>query len=376
MKKDAKYKVVDLFAGGGGFSLASLQAGLDVVFAVENNKWAAETYRNNFYNSSNGASPTLYERDIQQLNPDALKCNHFPNDSCDILLGGPPCQGFSSHRLYDNTIQDARNNLIHTYFSFVEALKPRMFLMENVPGMLWKRHEGQLKIFYKKGNDKGYKILEPVVIDARDFGVPQRRKRVFILGMREDIDTDELVWPPKPTHGSPKAIEQNPKLIPWLTCKSAFGVPPKEDQNNIRMHHCPELVQAFKNTPKNGGSRMDSGRTLPCHENHKGHKDVYGRIDSRQPAPTMTTACVNPSKGRFVHPTRNHGITVRQAARIQTFPDSFVFSGGLQASGMQVGNAVPILLGKVLIEHLAEYLFSSVDFKELNATSRSALALA
>ena len=203
MKKDAKYKVVDIFAGGGGFSLASLQAGLDVVFTVENKKWATETYRNNFYNSSNGASPTLYEKDIQQLNLDALKRIHFSNDSCDILLDRPP-----------------------------------------------------------------------------------------------------------------------------------------------------------------------------CHENRKGHKDVYGRIDSRQPAPTITTACVNPSKGRFVHPTCNHGITVRQAARIQTLPDSFVFSGGLQASGMQVGNAVPILLGKVLIEHLAEYLFSLVDFKELNATSRSALALA
>jgi DNA (cytosine-5)-methyltransferase 1 len=110
-----------------------------------------------------------------------------------------------------------------------------------------------------------------------------------------------------------------------------------------------ELVKAFKNTPKNGGSRSDSGRHLPCHKNHNGHKDVYGRIDPSRPGPTMTTACINPSKGRFVHPTQNHGISARHAARFQGFPDSFKFDGGLMASGKQIGNAVPIKLGEAVI---------------------------
>jgi len=118
------------------------------------------------------------------------------------------------------------------------------------------------------------------------------------------------------------------------------------------MKHGACLVEAFANTPKNGGSRKDSGRVLPCHKKHDGHKDVYGRIDPNIPAPTMTTACINPSKGRFVHPTQNNGITARHAARIQTFPDDFVFHGGLTAAGRQIGNAVPVDLGFALIKHI------------------------
>jgi len=135
------------------------------------------------------------------------------------------------------------------------------------------------------------------------------------------------------------------------------------------MQHGPELIDAFKRTPVNGGSRHDSGRVLPCHENHNGHKDVYGRIDPAKPAPTMTTACINPSKGRFVHPTEHHGITVRQAARIQTFPDSFVFQGGLMAAGKQIGNAVPVDLAKKLIEHLLPTL---KQHRRLSAETKSA----
>ena len=122
------------------------------------------------------------------------------------------------------------------------------------------------------------------------------------------------------------------------------------------MNHGKDLIEAFKRTPLNGGSRIDSGRVLRCHKDHDGHKDVYGRINPDQPGPTMTTACINPSKGRFVHPTEHHGITVRQAARLQTFPDWFVFSGGLMAGGAQVGNAVPVLLAQTLLEPLKKII--------------------
>jgi DNA (cytosine-5)-methyltransferase 1 len=125
------------------------------------------------------------------------------------------------------------------------------------------------------------------------------------------------------------------------------------------MNHGPELIAAFKRTPANGGSRRDSGRVLACHVDHDGHKDVYGRIDPSKPAPTMTTACINPSKGRFVHPVLHHGITARQAARIQTFPDDYIFVGGLMAAGKQIGNAVPVALGEVLIRHISSLLFQN-----------------
>ena len=116
------------------------------------------------------------------------------------------------------------------------------------------------------------------------------------------------------------------------------------------MRHGPKLTKAFKNAPLKGGSRSDSGRHLNCHKNHRVHKDVYGRIDPNSAAPTMTTACCNPSKGRFVHLTEPHGITIRQAARIQPFPASFVFHGGLAAASKQVGNGVPIKLGEYVIQ--------------------------
>lgn len=341
-------RVVDLFAGAGGFSLGARNAGAQVTFAVEFDKFAAATYRKNFCESGD---TTLYTEDIFKLDPEKLTKTHFADGAeCDLLLGGPPCQGFSTHRIRDAGVGDPRNTLIYRYFDFVRALRPRAFLMENVPGLLWPRHGDFLRKFYELGAQEGYTLLDPVTLDARDFGVPQRRKRVFILGLREEDRAADLDWPPLPTH-----FETNEdRAQRWVSCKGAFSPAPAGDPNDLHMKHNDELIAAFKNTPPNGGSRRDSGRTLACHKNHDGHKDVYGRIDSRLPAPTMTTACINPSKGRFVHPTEHHGITVRQAARIQTFPDSFVFEGGLTAAGKQIGNAVPVIMAEILIEQIVK----------------------
>lgn len=341
---------MDLFAGAGGFSLGARNAGALVTFAIEFDKYAAATYRKNFCDLG---QTTLYTDDILRLDPDELTERHFPNSSeCDLLLGGPPCQGFSTHRIKDAGVGDPRNTLIYRYFDFVRALRPKAFLMENVPGLLWPRHSDYLKKFYELGAFEGYTLLDPVTLDARDFGVPQRRKRVFILGLRESDRVAGLDWPPVPTHSE---TNDGPAKS-WVSCQDSFLPAPFDDPNDLHMNHSQELIRAFKNTPPNGGSRRDSGRTLPCHKNHDGHKDVYGRIDSRMPAPTMTTACINPSKGRFVHPTEHHGITVRQAARIQTFPDSFVFEGGLTAAGKQIGNAVPVKMAEVLIKHIVNII--------------------
>lgn len=348
--------MVDLFAGAGGFSLAALNADCEIVLAIENDRYAADTYKSNFCNSKHRTDATLYTQDIQTLDAGAISTKHFADgNECDLLLGGPPCQGFSTHRINGSGVGDPRNALIYSYFDFVEALQPRAFLMENVPGLLWPRHAEYLEKFYKLAKGAGYNVFPPIQLDARDYGVPQRRKRVFILGFQNAVDIDGFIWPPLPTHSSP-LIEDC--LLNWNTCKNAFISAPQNDPNSIHMNHGAELIEAFRNTPINGGSRKDSGRELPCHKNHDGHKDVYGRIDLRKPAPTMTTACINPSKGRFVHPIENHGITVRQAARIQTFPDSFVFQGGLTAAGKQIGNAVPVKLGEILIKSVSRLLAS------------------
>jgi DNA (cytosine-5)-methyltransferase 1 len=349
---------VDLFAGAGGFSLAARLAGFDLRLAIENNHYAVQTYRENMCGETRNL--LILEGDIAQMDADKVYKNTFQTEeSCDLLLGGPPCQGFSTHRINDSGVADTRNDLIHTYFDFVRRFAPAAFLMENVPGMLWPRHSETLSRFYREGHAAGYQVFQPLVVDARDYGVPQRRKRVFILGLRQGISSVGFNWPPSPTHGSEQARQHSPQLEPWVDCSSAFAPAPLDDPNDVHMQHGSALTEAFKNTPHNGGSRKASGRLLKCHENHDGHKDVYGRIDPTVPGPTMTTACINPSKGRFVHPTQDHGITVRQAARMQTFPDTFRFHGGLTAAGQQVGNAVPVVLATALIEHLKQIILKS-----------------
>lgn len=354
MIKETRPLAVDLFAGAGGFSLAAALSEIEIKFAIENDVHSIATYKDNICKLECGKKTKLYDKDILTYDAGNLNEEHFEDRECDLILGGPPCQGFSTHRICDAGVDDPRNELLLAYFSFVRALRPRVFLMENVPGLLWERHKSYLERFYSEGRASNYFLFEPVTLDARDYGVPQRRRRVFILGIRSDVDRRNFVWPPTTTHANPRL--NTAELEPWAACSIAFKDAPAGDTNDLHMQHGAALIEAFRNTPPNGGSRKDSGRILPCHKEHDGHKDVYGRIDSKQPAPTMTTACINPSKGRFVHPTEHHGITVRQAARIQTFPDNFVFHGGLTAAGKQIGNAVPVELGKVLINHLKPLL--------------------
>lgn len=365
---------IDLFSGAGGFSVAAASVGIPVRLAIENDLHAAKTLANNITSFQDQPCKVL-DTDIKNLSPHCLAKEYFASDErCHLVLGGPPCQGFSSHRIKNAGVRDARNDLIHTYFDFVRAFQPMAFLMENVPGMLWDRHKDYVDDFYSVGSDTGYTVLPPVTLDARDYGVPQRRKRVFILGLSKEISSLRIQWPPKPTYGSPTAKKEDPALNLWLNCRSAFEPAKSGDPNDIHMNHSAELKEAFENTPKNGGSRRDSGRVLPCHKSHDGHKDVYGRIDPSVPAPTMTTACINPSKGRFVHPTDNHGITVRQAARIQTFPDSYIFEGGLTAAGRQVGNAVPVDLAKILVGSIGEFLVGATTLREQTKMNKSVAA--
>lgn len=342
---------IDLFAGAGGLTLAAQELGIRILAAVEYFKHACDTYERNFIAGANGTAPRLYRKDIRKLSPKTLLSDLKLNTGeLDILMGGPPCQGFSTHRINDAGVNDPRNDLLLRYFAFVKTLKPKVFVVENVPGLLWPRHAAYLMKFMSHAKRAGYKVLKPEVLNSRDYGVPQNRKRVFLVGFRADIDHD-IPWPPPATHGDPDSDEvKQGKLKPWVPAAKVFELPLREDDPNaIHMQHSKELIAVFARTPKNGGSRRESGRVLKCHKDHDGHKDVYGRIDPTKPGPTMTTACINPSKGRFVHPTENHGITVRHAARFQGFPEDFDFDGGLMAVGIQVGNAVPTGLGQQVI---------------------------
>lgn len=348
---------IDLFAGAGGLSLAAINCGVEVRAAVENDAHAVETYRNNILPRS--SCPIHIEAsDIREVHwAPLLKAARMIRRECDILLGGPPCQGFSTHRINGAGIGDPRNKLLLSYFEGLKVVNPRAFLVENVTGILWPRHASDLKAFLKGCRRSGYFVFDPVVLNARDYGVPQNRKRVFILGFRGDLKFADS-WPPQPTHFAPDSEKvQSGSAHAWHTAAEVFLRPlRRSDPNAIHMNHSEALRQVFETTPKNGGSRLQSARVLPCHKDHNGHKDVYGRIDPRKPGPTITTGCINPSKGRFVHPTANHAITARHAARFQSFPDDFVFYGGLIAAGLQIGNAVPVRLGEVVITAIIDAL--------------------
>jgi DNA (cytosine-5)-methyltransferase 1 len=342
----------DLFAGAGGFSLGAFLAGIRVVAAIEWDKNACQTYHSNLIKT--GLTKThLFEGDISELDPAKVKtAAGLDGVHCDILLGGPPCQGFSAHRLNDSGVDDPRNVLLLRYFEYVRVLRPTYFLVENVPGLLWPKHKRFVEAFYSLAASADYGVRDPTVINARDYGVPQNRRRVFLLGFDRRRAAAPTFWPPSPTHAAPGSEGGLPQ---WRTASFSFDQPIlRGDPNDIHMNHGKVLLETFARTPPNGGSRHQSGRVLPCHEKHDGHHDVYGRIDPTAPAPTMTTACINPSKGRFVHPTEHHGITLRQAARMQSFPDWFNFEGGIMAGGVQVGNAVPVALAEALIVPLRE----------------------
>nr|EKV5653188.1 DNA cytosine methyltransferase [Citrobacter farmeri] len=369
--KLSKIKAIDLFSGAGGFSLAALELGIDVLSAIELDKDACDTYRDNLIRKREN-NIKLLNQDIMSISPISMMEDlSLLEGELDIIIGGPPCQGFSSHRIKNSGVDDPRNNLLIRYFDFVKVFKPKLFLVENVPGLLWEKHKGYLNKFKSLAECNNYKIIGPVKLNAKDYGVPQNRNRVFILGLRSDVNIGEVTWPPVSTHFKDKEpqwknsseVFERPSLDIIRKIENKIGAEStanlifykkrsdtcSDDSSNIHMNHAEYMIDRFSQTPING-SREDIDFRLPCHAaGYGGHKDVYGRIRLAQPGPTITTGCFNPSKGRFLHPWENHGISIRHAARFQTFPDDYIFSGGIISQGKQVGNAVPILMGKVLL---------------------------
>ncbi len=356
---------IDLFCGAGGFTLAAVNLCIQTLAAVEIDKYACETYKYNFIKKKKyKISPKLYNENIFALSPEQLMSDIELNPKeLDILMGGPPCQGFSQHRIKNSGVDDPKNELLLRYFDYVKAIKPKVFIVENVRGMLWPKHINYINKFYKLALENGYDVKPPEVLDAKDYGVPQNRKRVFVLGVRVDCNLD-VNWPLEKTHFNPKSKEAKKHNKPtWKTARDIFE---KEiiasDPNNLHMKPSEKMVERFMNTPPDGGSRADSGFILPCHSNgYAGHKDVYGRMRFDTPANTITAGCTNPSKGRFVHPTEHHGITARHCARFQTFPDNFIFKGGLGNAGKQIGNAVPIILGEAVLKTIKQTLEAGND---------------
>jgi len=340
-----KYTCVDCFSGAGGLSLGLMWAGIELLYSFDNDPKCIETQR---LNANYFSSHKIEQANINSLLHGALlnKLNIRPGDLF-LLAGGPPCQGFSIQRIGND--DDERNNLVFSYLRLIEEMKPQYFLMENVPGITGKRG----RIILKQALDRAAKIgywIHQKVLDAQDYGVPQRRKRVIVLGEKSNGDL--------PTFAFPAAITPEGKRITVRMTIGDLPVPPDtgKDHPDISHHRKDKLSET--NVRRLLALKQGQGRQhLPeelltnCHRIDAsiiGHRNVYGRMSWEEVSPTITARFDSFTRGQFGHPEQLRSISLREGAMLQTFPKDFLFSGGKVDIARQIGNAVPPILAKAI----------------------------
>jgi len=344
---------IDLFCGAGGSSLGFKRAGFDIVCAVEVD--AVSTYRHNI------GAPVLHE-DIRKIDPSDLRERlGMKKGELFVLLGCPPCQGFSEMR--KDGEKDPRNDLVETYGDFVREFMPQFLVFENVPGILKKNYGKKFFDSLKSYlSEIGY-FHKTYLLNAADYGVPQIRKRVFLIASVSERTLPNLEK--YRTHGPPEDSEvQAGKLKPWVTVREAIGhlppLKPGEKDPAVPNHRArdltPKTLRIITAVPKNGGSRKDVPKHLwlDCHRRQRGYNDVFGRLAWDKPSNVITSGCTSVTKGRFAHPEQDRGLTPREAAVLQGFPEDFVFFGGMDSVSRQIGNAVPPPLAEIIALSLIE----------------------
>lgn len=322
-------RFIDLFCGAGGLSLGFRQAGLRSVWAIDSDLASTRTYSINFGHK-------VVCADIREVK--------VPFPKAEIVIGGPPCQGFSPlGKMIPTSGHLELNELWQEYLRVLRSVKPLGFVVENVPEFL---KSEQCRRFLEEVHLLGYKTTAGV-LKAVDYGVPQKRRRGFILGSR-------VRRPQLPT---PNGTRQ--------TVRDAIGDLPRTPSGfdwHLARDPRPMSLERYKCVPP-GGNRFDLMRRRPditpkCWlEKPTGSTDVFGRLEWDQPALTIRTEFYKPEKGRYLHPEAHRPITHREAARLQTFPDDFLFSGSKIEVARMIGNAVPPLLAR----HVAESLVRAVQ---------------
>jgi len=320
----APLPLIDLFAGCGGMTLGFERSGLfKSVLAVEWERDAGDTFRRNF-------GDHIFEGAIEDV-------PRFP--SADIVVGGPPCQGFSPLNMARVGLE--RRSLWREYLRALKESKPRAFVMENVPELL---RSLEYAAFAEAADELGFEVSGRI-LNAADYGVPQRRRRAIVVGVTEG----RFAWP-EPTHFPAEAIALTGR--PWRTFRDAVeGLPPKpsgENWHNPRNPR-PQSLERYRTIPNQGEGRFDLADRRPditpaCWLRKKsGSTDVFGRLWWDRPAFTIRTEFYKPEKGRYLHPSEHRPITVREAARCMSFPDSFQFpeTQSMTSVAKQIGNAVP-----------------------------------
>ena len=341
--------VADLFSGVGGMSEGFRMAGFDIKFAVEFDKDIAAAYGYNHLETE------VIAEDICKVD---VKAVHKKYPSIDVVMGGPPCQGFSQKgkRL---SLDDPRNYLFQQFVRFVKEFKPKYFVLENVPNIITTSNGYFKNQIVEAFEAIGY-IVNYGILCAADYGVPQDRHRAVFIGQKGKLE----ITLPKP-NGMHTTIKDAIYDLPFLCSgegseKSTYDKEPFSDYqrlmrkdspilyNHVATKHNALALKRLAMIPKGAGKEV-----LPPEERTKSiYSGTWSRMIEDEISVTITTRYDTPSSGRFTHPILDRCITTREAARIQSFPDTFIFYGNKTSQMKQVGNAVPPLLAKAIAEEI------------------------
>lgn len=339
---DEALLAIDLFSGLGGLTLGLKHAGFRVIGAVENDDLAVESY------ALNHKGTKIWSTDIEQVDPmEFMAALGLKPGRLDLLAACPPCQGFSAIRTLNRqlSVPDGRNDLLLAILPFVRVLRPKTVMMENVPGLA---EDGRFQLLMDRLEGFGYS-LAPGILDAARYGVPQRRRRLILLA--------SLLG----------SVEHAAPVPRRYTVRHAIGRMPPPGSSGDATHDLPEIrsqrvLRLIRRIPKDGGGRsaLADEDQLACHTRVNGFRDVYGRMPWDDVAPTITGGCVNPSKGRFLHPAEDRAITLREAALLQSFPPKYQISlrRGKHAAAVMIGNALPPRFIKHQARALGEHIWN------------------
>jgi DNA (cytosine-5)-methyltransferase 1 len=342
-----QYSCIDAFSGAGGLCLGLEEAGYNVLLSFDIDKKCIETINLNkkYFNH------LAIQEDINNmLDGVLLEKVNMKRGELFLLAGGPPCQGFSIQRIGDDS--DDRNELVLKYGQLIDEVYPYFFVMENVAGLTGKRGKETLESLEKLVGEIGYN-LHISLLDAQDFGIPQRRKRLFLVGERKDVGN-------KYTFPTPSYVRKTVRdTIEYLPEPPENG----KDHPNFPLHRRDKLSELNKKRlealePGQGRDFLPQELLADCHKIDSsviGHRNVYGRMDWDDVAPTITARFDSFTRGKFGHPDQTRSISLREGALLQTFPKNFMFSGNKVDIARQIGNAVPPELGKIIGRSIIDY---------------------
>ncbi|NIP61702.1 MAG: DNA (cytosine-5-)-methyltransferase [Nitrosopumilaceae archaeon] len=386
--------VVDLFSGPGGLSRGFEDARnhnfrFKVTVANDSDKNAALTYQENHQNAE-FVLGSIAERGTKRKVRNFVK-EKTGRETVDLVIGGPPCKGFSLANKMSRNMENPMNHLITHFFDMVKKLDPTAFVMENVPGIMAMEGGKVVESLISDFKRLGYRNADSWLLNAADYGVPQLRRRAFLIGSKSDIPIEK----PKPTH-APKDLAGVSNLKPYVTVKEAIDDLPEirpgregyascsysskvpngfqqmmrkkssRVQDHVVTKNTPLVIKRIRSVPP-GGNWEDIPRELMQVGGKYGgielaHSMIYKRLLKNEPSITIT----NFRKGMIIHPVQHRLLSVREAARIQTFPDDYKFEGGLSSRQQQVSDAVPVLLGRRVAETMLIHLHKVIRLATVN----------